>query len=186
MLSFKAWFLCDQWLAVEEEDGLIDRVLPAATKEDLVSFNFLFSIEARRKLFDDHLWFSVLARRPHSEFTRAQRLSCCLSVMLSSMLANAMFYQGDVTSSAGTEIQLGPIVFSAKQLWIAFISSLVVLPANLLIVYIFRNVRPRNAASSNAREQLCDGTEDTPREDNQDVVFIDSPAKTGCSKVSEV
>jgi polycystin 1L2 len=76
----KTWFLCDQWLAVEEGDGLIERYLPAATKDDLVSFNFLFSIEARRKLFDEHLWFSVLSRRPRSQFTRAQRLSCCLAV----------------------------------------------------------------------------------------------------------
>jgi polycystin 1L2 len=76
----KTWFLCDQWFAVEEDDGLIERVLPAATKDDLVSFNFLFSIEARRKLFDEHLWFSVLSRRPRSQFTRVQRLSCCLAV----------------------------------------------------------------------------------------------------------
>ena len=78
----KTWFLCDQWLAVEENDGKIERVLLAATKDDLVSFNFLFSIEARRKLFDDHLWFSVLSRRPRSQFTRAQRLSCCLAVSI--------------------------------------------------------------------------------------------------------
>ena len=78
----KTWFLCDQWLAVEEDDGLIERSLPAATKDDLVSFNFLFSVEARRKLFEEHLWFSVLSRRPRNQFTRAQRLSCCLSVSL--------------------------------------------------------------------------------------------------------
>ena len=83
----KTWFLCDQWFAVEEDDGVIDRALPAATKDDLTSFNFLFSIEARRKLLDEHLWFSVLSRRPRNQFTRAQRLSCCLAVCTRRSLA---------------------------------------------------------------------------------------------------
>lgn len=138
----KTWFICDRWLAVEEDDGMVERTLTPASKEELTSFNLLFSTEARKNLTDNHLWFSVIARPAKSNFTRVQRLSCCLSVLLSTMLANAMFYQVGGTSSSGTSVHVGPFSFSIRQLSIGITSSLVVLPANLLIVMFFRKARP--------------------------------------------
>ncbi len=81
------------------------------------------------------------------------------------MLANAMFYQtGD--SSSPNEVRAGPLVFSLQQLWIGFISCLVVLPVNILIVYIFRNVKPKEGSddedksSGNAQKYaLSEGNE---------------------------
>ena len=58
------------------------------------------------------------------------------------MLANAMFYKVDDKSSSGTSVHIGPISFSVKQLSIAIQSSMVVLPANILIVTMFRKARP--------------------------------------------
>lgn len=150
----KTWFLCDNFLAVEEDDGLIERTLVPATRDDLTSFNLLFSTEARKSLTDNHLWFSVFKRPPRSTFTRCQRLSCCLSIILTTMLANAMFFQTDSTSSTGTELRAGPISFSVKQLSIAITSSMVVLPANILIVSLFRKAGPKQqkkASDPNAK-----------------------------------
>lgn len=54
-----------------------------------------------------------------------------------------MFFQKvDDKSSSGTSIHLGPFSFSVKQLSIGLTSSMVVLPVNILIVTIFRKVRP--------------------------------------------
>lgn len=141
----KTWFICDRWLAVEEDDGLVERTLMPASKDELTSFNLLFSTEARKNLTDNHLWFSVVARPAKSNFTRVQRLSCCLSVLLSTMLANAMFYQVGAESSSGTSVHVGPFSFSIKQLSIGITSSLVVLPVNILIVTFFRKARPKEA-----------------------------------------
>lgn len=138
----KTWFVNLRWLAVEEDDGQIDRTLQTATKEELTNFNLLFSTEARKNLTDNHLWFSVVARPPKSTFTRVQRLSCCLSVILTTMLANAMFYQVGDESSSGTSIHVGPFSFSIKQISIGITSSLVVLPINIIVVTIFRKIRP--------------------------------------------
>lgn len=138
----KTWFVNLRWLAVEEDDGQIDRTLQTATKEELTNFNLLFSTEARKNLTDNHLWFSVLARPPKSTFTRVQRLSCCLSVILTTMVANAMFYQVGDESSSGTSIHVGPFSFSIKQISIGITSSMVVLPVNILVVTIFRKIRP--------------------------------------------
>ena len=44
---------------------------------------------------DSHLWFSVASRQAQSNFTSVQRLSCCLALLMTYMLANIMFYGVD-------------------------------------------------------------------------------------------
>ena len=151
--DMKTWFICDRWMAVEEDDGCVERLLTPASKEELTSFNLLFSTEARKNLTDGHLWFSVITRPAKSNFTRVQRLSCCLSVLLCTMLANAMFYQVGDESSTGTSVHVGPFSFSIKQLSIGITSSLVVLPVNVLIVTFFRKARPAEAKTSLDKDQ---------------------------------
>ena len=42
---------------------------------------------------DYHLWFSSFTRPSYSNFTRAQRLTCCLSLLMSYMAVNAAWYR---------------------------------------------------------------------------------------------
>lgn len=149
----KWWFVCDQWLAVEEGNGAVDRRLKLATKEELTKFNILFVNATRKNLLDGHLWLSVFTRPPKSTFTRVQRLSCCLSLMLSTMLANLMFYQAgaDDNSTASQSIHIGPFIFSVKQIMIGVQSSFVVLPVNMIIVSIFRKLKPREDDSKSKK-----------------------------------
>ena len=58
----RSYFICERWLAVEQDDGAVDRVLPVATKAELTQFSQLFFTSSREKLFDDHLWFSLFTR----------------------------------------------------------------------------------------------------------------------------
>lgn len=149
----KWWFVCDQWLAVEEGNGAVDRRLKLATKEELTKFNILFVNATRKNLLDGHLWLSVFTRPPKSTFTRVQRLSCCLFLMLSTMLANLMFYQAgaDDNSTASQSIHIGPFIFSVKQIMIGVQSSFVVLPVNMIIVSIFRKLKPREDDSKSKK-----------------------------------
>lgn len=41
---------------------------------------------------DGHLWYSVINRPPSSSFTCVQRVSCCFSLLLCTMLTSIMFY----------------------------------------------------------------------------------------------
>lgn len=41
---------------------------------------------------DGHIWFSVISRPPSSNFTRVQRVSCCFSLLLCTMLTSIMFW----------------------------------------------------------------------------------------------
>ncbi|XP_019641849.1 PREDICTED: polycystic kidney disease protein 1-like 2 [Branchiostoma belcheri] len=85
-------FVCKSWLAVEEGDGKVDRVLYKASYDDLVRFGRLFSNKTSKDFRDEHLWFSVIGRPATSPFTRVQRVSCCLSLLMCTMLTNIMFF----------------------------------------------------------------------------------------------
>ncbi|XP_072168341.1 uncharacterized protein [Diadema setosum] len=136
------YFMCDRWLAVEEDDGQIERVIPVAGKSELTSFGFLFYSKTRRNLSDGHLWFSVFARPARSTFTRCQRTLCCLSLLFSSMMANIFFYGIDLGNATGGSFAIGPISFSLAEITIGVISSLMVFPANLIVVQMFRLSKP--------------------------------------------
>ena len=132
-------FLCNCWLAVDLSDSQIDKIFVAASREELTEFKYLFLSKAGNYLTDSHLWFSIVWRPPQNGFTRVQRLSCCLSLLLCSMMTNAMWYKTD--EGRYTEIELGVFRFSWEQVSIGISSSLIVFPINLLLVQIFRHYR---------------------------------------------
>ncbi|XP_076456106.1 polycystin-1-like protein 2 [Babylonia areolata] len=137
-------FLCNRWLAVEEDDGHVDRILPVAGRQDLVDFQHLFFSETQRSLSDSHLWVSVFSRPRRSSFSRVQRLSCIVCLLLATMMADAMFYQtgGGADSESGA-IEVGPVKVTIQELYVSFISSLLILPLNVLVDQIFRRTRPK-------------------------------------------
>jgi hypothetical protein len=136
--------MCDNWFAVEKSDGLVDRVIPVASIKELKSFAHLFSQSVKKKFSDGHLWFSVFSRPVRSNFTRLQRISCCISLLFCTMISNAMFYRQDTqgtSNKAGVLMKIGPIQFTLTQLWISFIGTLIVLPINIIIVTLFRKAK---------------------------------------------
>ncbi|XP_066287704.1 polycystin-1-like protein 2 [Branchiostoma lanceolatum] len=123
------------WAALPTAALLVSSACPAACPADFR---------------DGHLWFSVLGRPAYSSFTRVQRLSCCLSLLLCTMLTNIMFFgKGETFAKPppvdilGFEVQF-PL--SWGQIIIAVESALIVFPVNLAIVQIFRycGQRPKN------------------------------------------
>ncbi|XP_035689580.1 polycystic kidney disease protein 1-like 2 [Branchiostoma floridae] len=137
------YFLSNRWLAVDEDDGRIERLIPTAGEEEMTKFRNLFLAKSTRDVNDGHLWFSVAGRPARSPFTRVQRLSCCLTLLYSTMLTNIMFFgRGDDFEPpeplriAGVEID-SPI--SLPQLMIGIQSAVIILPVNLIIVFLFRN-----------------------------------------------
>ncbi|XP_038066719.1 polycystic kidney disease protein 1-like 2 [Patiria miniata] len=149
------YFMADRWLAVEEDDGMIERVIPVAGKSELTSFGHLFYTKTRRNLSDSHLWFSIFTRPVKSKFTRVQRATCCLSLLFCTMMANIFFYGVDFADVSGTQLvyTIGPISFTFGQVVIGVISSLMVLPINLIVVQLFRLSRPIPSCTSTRKNQ---------------------------------
>ncbi|KAM7407743.1 hypothetical protein PAMA_003475 [Pampus argenteus] len=156
----KWYFLCNSWLAIDVGDCSLDKVCPVSTEMDLKRFSNLFFMKTTRDFSDGHLWYSVISRPPSSTFTCVQRVSCCFSLLLSTMLTSIMFY-GIPTDPSEQTMDLGHFEFTWQQFIIGVQSSLIMFPVNILIVSIFRNTRPRETSCCKrekektvAREQI--------------------------------
>ncbi|XP_044125233.1 polycystic kidney disease protein 1-like 2 [Bufo gargarizans] len=141
------YFLCSSWLSIEVGDCVLDKEFNVATEEDMKQFSNLFFMKTSKGFRDGHIWYSVFSRSPRSPFTRVQRVSCCFSLLLCTMLTSIMFW-GVPTDPAEQKMDLGKIEFTWQEVMIGFESSLLMFPINLLIVQIFRNVRPKPTKES--------------------------------------
>ncbi|XP_029385709.1 polycystic kidney disease protein 1-like 2 isoform X2 [Echeneis naucrates] len=121
-------FLCNSWLSIDIDDCCLDKVFPVSTEMDLKKFRNVFFMKTTKDFSDGHLWYSVISRPPNSTFTCVQRVSCCFSLLLCTMLTSIMFY--------------GHFEFTLQQFMIGVQSSLIMFPVNILIVSIFRNTHP--------------------------------------------
>ncbi|WAQ97255.1 PK1L2-like protein [Mya arenaria] len=144
----KYFFLCNRWLACEEDDGMVDRILPVASIEDLVAFKQLFSSSVRKKLSSDHLWLSVFSRPTRSSFTRVQRISCCMSLLFLTMITNAMWFKsdgekGDDSQKQVVSMSIGPITFTLSQIFISLASTIIVFPPSFLLITLFRRTKQK-------------------------------------------
>nr|XP_002733735.2 PREDICTED: polycystic kidney disease protein 1-like 2-like [Saccoglossus kowalevskii] len=152
-------FTCYDWLAVDKSDGQILRLLPVSGDLQLSSFKNILSNKMREGFSEDYMWGSVWLRPTPSNFTRVQRLGCCIVFIYLSMITNAMFY--DTGGEGGTAerisetktISIGPFRFSLGTIYISLICSLVSTPPSALIQTLFEKARPReskNDSSSNS------------------------------------
>ncbi|XP_071328687.1 polycystin-1-like protein 2 [Trachinotus anak] len=138
-------FLCNSWLAIDMGDCSIDQVFPVSTEMDLKRFSNLFFMKTAKDLSDGHLWYSVISRPRSSTFTCVQRVSCCFSLLLCTMLTSIMFY-GIPTDPSEQTMDLGHFEFTWQQFMVGVQSSLIMFPVNILIVSIFRNTCPRETS----------------------------------------
>ena len=135
------------WLALEKHDGEIEVTVGI---ESATSFPDQVRSRFGRKIADSHLWMSVFGKACSSTFTRIQRASCCLTVLFSAMIANAMFY--DIGGESEGAIQVGPFKFSWRQIVVGVQSGLIIAPVNILIVLLFKSSRPRRRKGDKYKE----------------------------------
>jgi hypothetical protein len=151
----KSYFICQQWFAVEKDDGRvsdpsrfsfsihfllfemkIERVLPVAGEFQKQEFSYLLSKRAYHSISEGHLWFSVFSRPPSNHFTRVQRCTCCFVLLFTTMLLNILYYdQTQETQSNPISLSLGPLYITSEQVcFLSFISF------SLLFIKTFRLV----------------------------------------------
>ena len=135
-------FPLNRWLALEKNDGQIEVTVDSRTP---TAFSDQIRSRFARKIADSHLWMSVFGKACSSTFTRVQRASCCLAVLFSAMIANAMFY--NIGGESDGAIQVGPFKFSWKQIVIGAQSGIIIAPINIIIAFLFKSSRPRKKRS---------------------------------------
>ncbi|XP_053067305.1 polycystic kidney disease protein 1-like 2 isoform X2 [Acinonyx jubatus] len=148
-MNRKWYFLCNSWLSIDVGDCVLDKEFPVATEQDRKQFSHLFLMKTSTGFQDGHIWYSVFGCSARSNFTRVQRVSCCFSMLLCTMLTSIMFW-GVPKDPAEQKMDLGKIEFTWQEVMIGLESSLLMFPINLLIVQIFRNTRPRVTKEQNA------------------------------------
>jgi polycystin 1L2 len=141
------FFLPNRWLAANKADMLLSAEISVASVEDLTSFRHRFTCLNSRGLRDSHLYFSVLFRPSRSTFTRAQRLTCILSLLLTTMLASIMFFQIDEPiKEPKDQRSFRGFTFNWTQIKLGLQSGLMVLPVNLAVIQCFINAAPKKGA----------------------------------------
>ncbi|XP_070317124.1 polycystin-1 isoform X1 [Odocoileus virginianus] len=141
------FFLVNDWLSVETEanGGLVEKEVLAASDAALRRFKRLLVAELQRGFFDKHVWLSIWDRPPRSRFTRVQRATCCVLLVGLFLGANAVWYGAvrDSTHSRGPVSSLAPL--SLDTVAVGLVSSLVVYPVYLAILFLFRMSRSKVA-----------------------------------------
>jgi hypothetical protein len=150
----KTYFICEKWFAVDKDDFKIERVLFPSLDEEKRKYKYLLAKQAKHKMSDEHLWFSIFARPVQSSFTRLDRLTCCFVLLSISMLMNIMYYGVD-TSSSSDGIKIGTYVnLTVQQISVGVITSLIVFPPSILLVQLFKRIKRRHSRISKIREIL--------------------------------
>lgn len=112
----KFTFIVGRWLSVEQDEGMaVECIVPKATSSELQDFNYLFVSNTKKEMADSHIWLSIYARPPTSPFTRCQRLSVAVSLVLTVMLANIMYYGQVPRGSNVTENKIGSFSFTWQE-----------------------------------------------------------------------
>ena len=132
----KLTFFCNDWFAVEKGDGKINRILTPVGSQEMHKFSYSLRSQGSRGFSDGHVWLSVVTKPPRSQFSRVQRATCCLCILFSAMLANALFYRTD--KKPDPTLQIGPLKFSRRQIMVGIESALIITPVNLMIMTFFK------------------------------------------------
>ncbi|XP_041364036.1 uncharacterized protein LOC121379460 [Gigantopelta aegis] len=143
-------FTCDRWLSVDKDDGLLDVVLPVVVKDEFMTFDKLFSEHARLNITDTHLWLSVFMRPERCTFSRVQRVSSCLALLMLVMITSAMFYKTEAEKedeeTIRHEVKIGILRFSMTEFFISTVSLLLTMPPMVLLVMLFKSCKPKRKA----------------------------------------
>lgn len=108
------YFICEKWFALDKEDTLIDRLIPVCGKKQKTEFKYLVQKQAKMKLSDGHLWFSVFKKPTQSSFKRADRVTCCFLLVYLSMFVNILYYDADKSTNTDG-ISIGPFQITIQQ-----------------------------------------------------------------------
>ncbi|XP_076075372.1 polycystin-1-like protein 2 isoform X3 [Mytilus galloprovincialis] len=164
-------FMCNQWLSLDHDDGCIDCSIPLTNNSETSSFSSLFYERTRENTVDKHMWLSVAIRPEDSNFTRIERLACCLTLLFLTMISNAMFYGQDT----GGSFAVGPIELSLSGIYISFISALIAAPPIFLVTYLYKNSKCRQMSrnrDAKARNEKSEPPQKPAKEKRTDDLIV--------------
>ncbi|CAL9701573.1 unnamed protein product [Knipowitschia caucasica] len=136
-------FFCDCWLSSDKGDGMTKKTFNVAKNNEISSFRNIFTSRTSNGFRDEHIWVSVWDPPSRSPFTRAQRISCCMSLLLCTMAINIAFWNIPIDESSPVILSIGILKLTLQEIMVGIQSGLLMFPINILIITIFRSIKPR-------------------------------------------
>ncbi|XP_073320377.1 polycystin-1-like protein 2 [Pagrus major] len=141
-------FFCDCWMSVDHGDGMTKKTFNAAKTNEIASFRNIFQTRTSTGFRDEHIWVSIVDPPSRSPFTRAQRVSCCMSLLLCTMAINIAFWNIPTNEDSPVLFSLGSLEITWQEIMVGIESGLLMFPINILIITIFRSIKPRIISKS--------------------------------------
>ncbi|KAI8507112.1 hypothetical protein Bbelb_155510 [Branchiostoma belcheri] len=142
-LNPRGEFVCYVWLSDVRGDCQVQKVLHAATREQLESFSTLLRENTNALFYDQHMWTSAIVTPEGSSFSKSERLSCCWAIVNSMMVASAMWYRdNNVNSTSDSSYNLGFVTFTLQELYVILVTTVLVIPVTTIPLLLFRKEIP--------------------------------------------
>ncbi|XP_024435413.2 polycystin family receptor for egg jelly [Desmodus rotundus] len=130
LFSRHIWLvMCREWLSI---DTSLDRTFDVTEPDMPLKRVDFFLIDTTTKLGKTHMWFSIFTGVISKGFSRLQRLSCCLAMLLASLVCNIMFFNLDAETGAGPKGDR-----YMRSMVIGLESAVITLPVQVTITGLF-------------------------------------------------
>ncbi|XP_030269688.1 polycystic kidney disease protein 1-like 2 [Sparus aurata] len=182
-------FFCDCWMSADHGDGMIKKTFNAAKSNEVASFRNIFQTRTSTGFRDEHIWVSIVDPPSRSPFTRAQRVSCCMSLLLCTMAINIAFWNIPVNEDSPVLFSIGSLEITWQEIMVGIESGLLMFPINILIITIFRSIKPRiisKSKKSDPEENMRQPPVTIPSTLKETQEMIDVLSKSPRNKISEV
>ncbi|XP_068506546.1 polycystin-1-like protein 2 isoform X2 [Syngnathus scovelli] len=141
-------FFCDCWISGDHGDGLTEKIFNAAKNNEVSCFRNIFQSRTSTGFRDEHIWVSILDPPSRSPFTRVQRVSCCTSLLLCTMAINIAFWNIPENEDSPVVLSIASLHVTWQDIMVGVESGLLMFPINILIITIFRSIKPRIVSKS--------------------------------------
>ncbi|KAM9408281.1 polycystin-1-like protein 2 [Pholidichthys leucotaenia] len=141
-------YFCNCWMSSDRGDGMTKKTFNAAKNNEVTSFRNIFRSRTSTGFRDEHIWVSIVDPPSRSPFTRAQRVSCCMSLLLCTMAINIAFWNLPEDKNSAVIFSIGTLKITWQEFMVGVQCGLLMFPINILIITIFRSIRPRLIAKS--------------------------------------
>uniref|UniRef100_A0A8C6NFZ2 Uncharacterized protein n=1 Tax=Melopsittacus undulatus TaxID=13146 RepID=A0A8C6NFZ2_MELUD len=133
MSTRKTWFfMCRKWLALDKGDHLIERTFSVTNPKTPLPRIDYFVINLANSLAQGHLWLSIFVNDLTGTYSRLQRLSSCLAILLFNLLVNIMFFNALKNEEPSVHLRY------LRSVILGIECALLTIPVEMMIIAFFK------------------------------------------------
>ncbi|NXI42649.1 PKDRE protein, partial [Galbula dea] len=177
MSTRQTWFfMCRKWLSLDKGDHNLERTFSVTNPKTPLRRIDHFLIHLANSLTEGHLWLSIFAHALPGTFTRFQRLSSCIAILLFNLLVNIMFFNANKNEESSIHLSY------MRSVIVGIECAMVTIPVEMIIIAFFKYSQrepSRGAAQTHPKPSspLLPGNLKNWRESPQKMYLAETPAQ---------